>query len=173
MNGNRNEVSIRTELRPGDLGLVLFRHGALYAQESGFTLRFEAYVAKTIAEFAECYDPATDRVWVCEHGERMVGFLLAMKRGEGEAQLRYFLVEPEFRGAGLGRKLLGLFLGFMREKGYTKAYLWTTNEQEKAIGLYESIGFRLAEEKASEAFGRSLVERRYDLDLADALTDAR
>jgi ribosomal protein S18 acetylase RimI-like enzyme len=162
MSDSTGEIAIRTELRPGDAGWVLHRHGELYARENGYGIRFELYVARGICEFLERYDPERDRVWAAELGGRIVGFVLAMHREE-EAQLRYFLVEPELRGRGLGRRMLGLALDFAREKGYRGMYLWTTADQKGAIGLYESLGFSLAEEKASTAFGQPQAERRYVL----------
>jgi N-acetylglutamate synthase-like GNAT family acetyltransferase len=158
------DITIRTELRPGDIGYALYRHGELYARENGYGRLFELYVGRGLCEFLERYEPERDRVWAAELGGRMVGFLLLMHRGE-EAQLRYFLIEPELRGRGLGRKLLGLALGFARERGYRGVYLWTTAEQEGAIALYESFGFALAEEKSSSTFGAPQLERRYALEL--------
>ncbi len=157
-----DDVSIRTELRPGDLGYVIYLHGALYSREYEFGLQFETYVAKGLCEFYEKYDPRRNRVWVCEHNNRMIGFLLLMDRGRA-AQLRYFLVEPEYRGMGLGSKLLGLYLDFFRACGYKESYLWTTHELTTAIALYKRAGFRLTEEKESTAFGKPLREQRYDL----------
>jgi ribosomal protein S18 acetylase RimI-like enzyme len=157
-------VSIRTELKAGDIGLILQRHGELYARENGYGRLFELYVGRGLCEFLELYDPNKDRLWICERSGRMAGSLVAVRRGEA-VQLRYFLLEPECRGIGLGRKLMGLCLEFARERGYASAYLWTTEEQEAAIRLYESFGFKLTEEKASTAFGKSLRELRYDLAL--------
>jgi GNAT superfamily N-acetyltransferase len=160
-----DDISIRKELHPGDLGYVTYMHGVLYSREYGFGLEFEPYVAKGLCEFFEQYDPQRNRVWVCEHDDRMVGFLLLMDRGDA-AQLRYFLIEPEYRGIGLGSKLLGLYMDFLRACGYRKSYLWTTHELATAIHLYERFGFKLTEEKASTTFGKPLTEQRYDLVLS-------
>jgi len=158
------DVSVRTELGPGDIGYVIHRHGALYAREYGYGLQFETYVAKGLCEFVERFDPRTNRVWICEHEARIVGFLLLMNRGEA-AQLRYFLIEPEYRGIGLGSRLMTLFVDFLKTCGYRSAYLWTTDELTTAARLYTRCGFTLTEEKESMAFGKSLTERRYDLAL--------
>jgi peptidyl-dipeptidase Dcp len=140
-------------------------HGALYSREYDYGLPFESYVAKGLCEFYEKYDPQRSRVWVCEHENRMIGFLLLMDRGRA-AQLRYFLVEPEYRGIGLGSRLLGLYLDFLRACGYKESYLWTTHELTAAAALYRRVGFNLTEEKESSAFGKPLREQRYDLVLA-------
>jgi GNAT superfamily N-acetyltransferase len=164
-NVSLTELSIRTDLRPGDLGFVIYRHGALYSQEYGYTVQFENYVAKGLCEFYEKYDPTRNRVWISEHNGRRIGFLLLMDRGEA-AQLRYFLIEPEYRGIGLGSKLLNLYMDFLHECGYKTSYLWTTHELYAAASLYKRLGFQLTEEKASSAFGKPLIEQRYDLTLS-------
>jgi len=53
MNYRHQHVTIRTELRPGDLGQVLCLHGWLYAQEYQYDLSFEGYVAGGLHEFAK------------------------------------------------------------------------------------------------------------------------
>jgi peptidyl-dipeptidase Dcp len=155
-------VSIRTELRSGDLGYVTYLHGALYHKEYNYGLQFESYVAKGLCEFYEKYDPGRNRIWACEHNNRMIGFLLLMDRSRA-AQLRYFLIEPEYRGIGLGSKLLNLYLDFLRECGYRESYLWTTHELTTAAFLYKRFGFKLTEEKESTSFGKPVREQRYDL----------
>ena len=157
-----NDITIRTELRPGDIGMVIHLHGRLYKEEYDFGVLFETYVAEGLCEFYRQYDPARDRVWICEHGAAMVGFLLLMHRGEDAAQLRYFILEPAYRGIGLGKKLMELFMQHLREKGFRRAYLWTTHELGTAASLYKRHGFVLVEEKASEAFGKSLYEQKYE-----------
>ena len=157
-----NDIVIRTELRSGDLGYVTYLHGVLYQQEYGYGIEFEAYVASGLHEFYQSYDPSTNRVWVCEHEGRMIGFLLLMNRGDS-AQLRYFLIHPDYRGIGLGRKLMENYMEFFHQCGYKHSYLWTTDELDKAARLYERHGFRLTEERESTAFGKPLKERKYEL----------
>jgi peptidyl-dipeptidase Dcp len=159
---NLNDITIRTDLRSGDLGYVVYRHGVLYSQEYGYGLSFEMYVAEGIAEFYRNYDPKLDGVWVCEHGEAIVGFLLLMHRDCSVAQLRYFYLEPEYRGAGLGKKLMGLYMEFLVSRNYRTSYLWTTNELDAAASLYMRHGFELTMEKESKSFGKPLLEQRYD-----------
>jgi GNAT superfamily N-acetyltransferase len=160
----RDQGRLREGLEPGDLGYATYLHGRVYAEEYGFGPRFEAYVARGLCELADRRGSGRDRAWVCEHRGRMVGFIASLDREEA-AQLRYFIVDPEYRGLGLGSLLMGRFLSFVREKAYRRAYLWTTDELATARRMYESAGFKLVEEKPSTDFGKPLTELRYELSL--------
>jgi N-acetylglutamate synthase-like GNAT family acetyltransferase len=159
------DITIRNELAPGDLGAVIYLHGALYGKEHGFKVRFETYVALGIHEFYAAYDPERDRVWICEHNGDIIASLFLMHRGQDTAQLRFFLIRPEYRGIGLGKKLMELFMAALSGRGYRSAYLWTVAGLDSAAALYRRHGFTLTEEKESEAFGPLLTEQRYDLSL--------
>lgn len=156
-------ISIRTNLISGDLSFIAHRQAIIYNEENDYGISFEAYVLKGLGEFYKNYDREKDCIWVCENEDKIIGFLLLMHRDKTTAQLRYFYLEPEFRGIGLGNKLMELFMDFLKEKGYKSAYLWTTNEQISAAKLYEKFGFKLTEEKESNAFGKELIEQRFDL----------
>ncbi len=158
-----SSVKIRNAFIPGDLGYVIHMHGRLYGIEHGYGIQFEMYVADGIREFFNRYDPHKDRIWLCEHNGKNIGSLFLMHRGKNAAQLRYFLLEPGFRGAGLGSKLMQLYMEFLKESGYRSSFLWTTHELAAAAKLYSKHGFRLTEEKESTAFGKPLREQRYDL----------
>jgi N-acetylglutamate synthase-like GNAT family acetyltransferase len=159
-----DEITIRTELKPGDIGYVIYLHGVLYKNEYGYGIEFETYVAEGLVQFYRQYDPQKDRVWICEHRNNMVGFLLLMHRGDA-AQLRYFILQPEYRGIGLGNKLMILYMDFLKEKEYKSTYLLTTGDLPVSTHLYKKFGFRLTQEKPSSAFGKPVVQQRYDLAL--------
>lgn len=160
---NIEDIHIRTELKPGDLGYLVYLHGHLYGIEYQYGVGFESYVAQGIHEFYQQYDPVKDRVWMCEHRGRIIGSLVLMHRGEHTAQLRYFILEPGYRNLGLGKRLMLLFMDHLKKAGYTKAYLWTTEELSRAAALYRKNGFYLAETKLNSSFGSLVVEQRYDL----------
>lgn len=165
MNYNFKNITIRTGLRPGDLGYVIYLHGSMYGQEYQYGVSFETYVAKGMYEFYAQYDEEKDRVWICEDEGQIIGFLLGMHRSEQIAQLRFFILLPGYRGMGLGKKLMELFMEYLREKKYQSCYLWTTNQQATAAFIYKRMGFELTKEKSSNAFGIELLEQRYDLHL--------
>jgi len=157
------DVKIRTTLQPGDIGYMVYMHGIFHYKECGYGLAFEGYVAQGLNEFLQKYNPGKERVWICEHNNKIIGSLLLMDRGSGTAQLRYFILEPEYRGIGLGKKLMELFLDFLKDKNYLQCYLWTTSELKAAGELYKKYGFELSEEKESNEFDKQVTEQRYDL----------
>jgi GNAT superfamily N-acetyltransferase len=157
-----NEISIRTTPQAGDLGFVIHRHGKMYADEYGYGISFEMYVAMGMYEFYKNYVPNKDRVWICEHDNKIIGFLLLMHRENNTAQLRYFYLEAPYRGIGLGKKMMQQFFDFVKEKNYSGVYLWTTHEQTAAASMYKGYGFKLTEEKDSTAFGKPLKEQKYE-----------
>lgn len=159
------DISIRTKLVPGDIGYITYLHGDLYHKEYG--IECEVYIAEGLIEFYKNYNPNKDRVWICEHKGKIMGSLFLMHRETGVAQLRYYLINPEYRGIGLGKKLMSLYMDFLYKTGYTTSYLWTINELNAAASLYKRYGFTLTEEKESTAFIKSVKEQRYNLYIKD------
>ncbi|MBS1599684.1 MAG: GNAT family N-acetyltransferase [Bacteroidetes bacterium] len=159
------DIQIRTELHAGDIGYVTYMHGHLYKKEYGYGISFEAYVAKGLYEFYKKYNPQRDRVWVAEHQNKIVGFLLLMARKKNSAQLRYFILDPAYRGIGLGKKLAALYMDYFHEKKFKNSYLLTTHELFAAAHIYKKMGFVLTEEIESTSFGKLLKEQRYDLSI--------
>ncbi len=74
MNIAPEDISIRTELKPGDIGYAVYLHGLLYKQEYNYGIEFESYVAAGLHEFYTNYDKERDRVWICEYQKKLWGF---------------------------------------------------------------------------------------------------
>src|SRR5438105_10043658 len=96
-------VTLRTALRPGDLGRIILLHGTVYARECGFDHTFEAYVAGPLADFARA-PSSRERLWMAERDDALVGCIAIVAASAETAQLRWFLVDPGARGAGLGKR---------------------------------------------------------------------
>jgi ribosomal protein S18 acetylase RimI-like enzyme len=60
---------------------------------------------------------------------------------ENEAEIHLLGVFPEYRGQGLGRRLVSAVIHRAEQDGYSKLLLWTQPPMIAAQGLYESLGF--------------------------------
>jgi len=157
-------IVVRTNLRPGDIGRIIYLHGILYAREYGFDHTFEPYVAEPLAAFVK-RGSARERIWVVEKEGEAVGSVAVVDAGQGRAQLRWLILTPEVRSQGRGRDLVLRAVDFCRACGYVSVFLWTVDELTAAKKLYESMGFRRKEEKTSQIWGRRITEVLYELNL--------
>ena len=158
------ELVLRSH-RPGDMGWVIERHGALYAQEYGWDERFEALVAGIAARFIEDFDPRRERCWIAERAGERVGCVFLVKQDARTAKLRLLIVDPSARGEGVGRRLVEACIAFAREKGYRRLVLWTQSNLTAARSLYRSEGFQLVETEKHADFGVRLTGEYWKLEL--------
>lgn len=151
--------------RAGDYGWVIHRHGALYAEEYGWDVRFEALVADIVAKFVRDLKPARERCWIAEVDGEIVGSVFLCERSKTVGQLRLLYVEPTVRGMGIGGTLTDACLAFAREAGYRRVVLWTNSVLHAARRIYERAGFQLIEEEAHRDFGPRLLAQTWSLTL--------
>lgn len=135
-----DDITIRSRLRPGDLGRLIALHGMGYADLPGFGPRFEAFVARTVADFGLEND-LDGRIWLAEHEDQLLGCTAIARRGQYLGQLRWVLVAPAARGLGLGRELLDRAMTYCRDEGFERVYLETTDGLEISSRMYEKRGF--------------------------------
>ena len=155
-------ISIRTNLKPGDIGTIVNLHGTIYAQEYGFDPTVEAYIAGPLSEFVLAAS-SRERLWVAERDGQIVGCIGIVAASDVTAQLRWFLIMPSARGTGLGKQLLNEAITFCKESGYRNVILWTITALKAAAHLYQAAGFRKVEEKPGRRWGVDVVEEKYEL----------
>jgi len=151
--------------RPGDMGWVVMRHGALYAREYGYDAEFEALVAEIVAKFLQHFDPRREACWIAEREGENVGSVFLVREDDEVAKLRLFLVEPSARGLGIGSRLVEECVRFARAAGYRTIRLWTQSELLAARRIYARAGFTCAAEEPHHSFGHDLVAETWELEL--------
>ena len=157
-------ITIRN-FNEADIDYVVSRHRILYEEEYGLSSVFGDYVEIGAHDFISTFDREKECILIPEMNGKPVGSIAIVKSDTGTAQLRYFLLEPETRGRGLGSRLVDMALNFCREKGYKHVFLETISDLETARHIYSSKGFKLTESHENTAWGKTVLSERWDLDL--------
>ena len=152
--------------RPGDFGWVVHRHGALYSREYGWDERFEALVARVVAEYVDRRGDPRQAGWIAELDGERVGSIFCMPAEDGvTAKLRMLLLETAARGRGVGKRLVTECVEFARAAGYPAMELWTVSLLEAARAIYRKAGFQLVSEETITGFGYELTGQTWRLEL--------
>jgi DNA-binding MarR family transcriptional regulator/GNAT superfamily N-acetyltransferase len=164
--GGRPKPYLVRPLQPGDLGWVVQRHGAVYAEEYGWDESFEALVAHIVADYVDHRDSSKDDAWIAELDGEPVGCVFCIHDDDQTAQLRLLLVEAKARGYGIGARLVDECIRFAADAGYTEMKLWTNDILMSARRIYEAAGFKLVDEERHHSYGHDLVGQTWWLKLA-------
>jgi DNA-binding MarR family transcriptional regulator/GNAT superfamily N-acetyltransferase len=147
--------------RPGDMGWVVQRNGALYAAEFGWDDSYEALVARIVADYVENRDPEAEAAWIAEVDGVQAGCVFCVREDASTARLRLLLVEPWARGLGIGARLVEEVLRFARQAGYIRITLWTNDVLASARRIYQRAGFTLDNESEHRSFGKDLTGQNW------------
>ncbi|MGN1382783.1 MAG: GNAT family N-acetyltransferase [Eubacterium sp.] len=164
LSGGKNlrlsDIEIRNEVRTGNLGNIVRMHGRIYGREYGCTPEFEGYIAGVASHFLLHYNPQRERIWFAEHHHSVIGTIAVLDEvpEKNYAELRWFLLEPGYRGIGLGRKLLAQAVEFAVGAGYAGIQLVTTSDLEKAMSMYRKMGFTEIRRVPNDQWKKGLQE---------------
>ncbi len=161
------EPIIRQGYFPGAVGRITAAHAVYYHAHWGFDASFEIQVATELAAFIASWDQRRDGLWEALQENRLAGSIAIDGRQArtAGARLRWFLVLPEFQGAGIGTQLARSAVEFCRQQGYPRIFLWTFHGLDAARRLYEKCGFALCEEHDVAQWGQSIREQKFELKL--------
>ena len=162
-------INVR-EQQVGDLGWAFYRQVVAYKEEFGYSQVFESHFCEGLFPYLNNFEAKRDRMWVGMAGDQTVGFVAVHHVADrpGWAQLRWFFVEKNFRGRGLGSRLLEILVAFCRKVGYEGVFLWTVSDLDAARRLYQKFGFKLAEEKEDCNWASWAREQLWELRLGQA-----
>lgn len=147
--------------RATDTPWLVEQHHRLYTRDEGFDASFGILVQRILDDFNTDHDSTRERGWIAEHAGQRLGSIFCVALDDQTAKLRLFLLLPEVRGQGLGRKMLDTCTGFARSVGYAEMRLWTHESHRAACALYRANGWQLLDSKPVHSFGVDLVEQSW------------
>ncbi|HQR10280.1 MAG TPA: GNAT family N-acetyltransferase [Casimicrobiaceae bacterium] len=147
----------------GCIGRIVQLHADYYSIATGFGMAFEAKVASELAQFCLSYRHGRDGIWLARRGKHIEGSIAldGSQVEQGHAHLRWFITSDQVRGQGTGKVLLREALTFADKRGYRSIDLWTFAGLHAARHLYESHGFRLAQEGTGSRWGSVVTEQQF------------
>jgi GNAT superfamily N-acetyltransferase len=147
------------------MGWIVSRQAALYTEEYGWTMEYEALAADIVAQFLKNFDPLRERCWIAERDGAPVGAVLIVKQSKTIAKLRLLHVERTARGLGIGTRLVEECIRFSRAVGYRKITLWTQSNLVAARHIYKAAGFTCVANEPHHSFGKDLIGETWELAL--------
>ncbi len=162
---NRPASFLLRPYRPGDIGWIIHRHGAIYAEEYDFDETFEALVAEILVKFIRDHHPKREGLWIAEQEGERIGSVMIVDAGDQTAQLRLLIVEPKARGQNVGKRLIDECIIFSKRNRYRKIKLWTQSNLLEARHLYMKAGFKMVSESPHQSFGQNLTAEIWELSL--------
>ena len=158
-----SEIQISSGYRPSLIGRITQMHMTYYAPFAGFGQRFESVVAGGLASFCDRLHHPNNQIWLAIQDQQIVGSVAidGEDLGNNTAHLRWFIMDDRVRGQGVGGQLLTQALQFVDAKEFEETQLWTFNGLHAARHLYESNGFKLAEENLGNQWGTEILEQRF------------
>ena len=150
---------------PGVIGQITTLHAVYYKEHWGLDRSFEAQVSGELSDFVIHFDEKKDSLWSAVSRDELAGSIaITGDRDHPDyARLRWYIVDPRYQGLGIGRILISKAIDFSRETGYKRIYLWTFEGLGQAQSIYEQNGFRIAEERKREQWGKIIREQRFEL----------
>lgn len=131
--------------QPGDLAAlrriarVSHRDSRFYADPS---LRgaagdlFETWIRKSCEGYA-------DAVFVAERDGAPAGYITLHYSSPSDSRIGLFAVDPQARGRGIGRRLIGRGLEWLCAQGASESRVVTQGRNRGALRLYQNAGFRV------------------------------
>jgi ribosomal protein S18 acetylase RimI-like enzyme len=164
------DLTIRRDGGAGDVAAIVALHARIYPGEHGVDDSFVDDIATTLDQvIARGWPGAGEGLWMVERDGAVLGCLALTDEGGGEGRVRFFLLAPELRGRGLGRRLLGELLETAHEAGYERLTLATFSDLRAAAHLYREAGFEVVREDPGPRWGReAFVYQHYVLELERA-----
>jgi len=111
-----------------------------YASSLGLDLRYQCF-EKEIEELPGKYAPPTGYLFLAKYGGAPTGCIALRRIDDSICEMKRLYVRPDYRGEGIGRRLVESLISKAVELGYDAMKLDTREVMKEAISLYKSVGF--------------------------------
>lgn len=157
-------VELRQGYCPGLIASVVGLHASYYAANYGFGAVFERKVATEISEFMGRIESPANTTFSAFLDDTLIGSVTLDGEDleEGVIHLRWFIVDPEAQGMGVGNLLLERAMSFVDAAGFERTRLWTFKSLDAARYIYEKYGFELVRENPGKQWGTEVIEQEFE-----------
>jgi putative acetyltransferase len=140
-----------------DLGAVkvLFKE---YWDSFGFTPCFQGFDSELAALPGE-YEPPQGRLALARVGGEPAGCVALRSIDATRCEAKRLYVRPKFRSQGVGKTLLEWVIAEARSAGYSEMLGDTMPVMERALAMYERIGFERTGPYAKQATAEAICLR--------------
>lgn len=157
---NSSDVIIQ-EYKPGDPSMVCYFYYKLYEKQYNFNGTVERYFMEGMIDLFK--DPCGNMLWVAKKDKKIVGSIAIIKRGDNDAQLRWFGIDISLQGIGIGNQLIKTAMQFCKDRGYKHVTLWTIDILKPARHLYGKYGFVKTDTKINNEWASySMIEEKWE-----------
>jgi len=154
---------IRTIINEEDAKYIVDAHWRTYTEEYQYDRSFIEFFTNPILPYYKNLDLGKENMWILEIDGKPKGTISIMKIDENTAQLRWFLIEPEARNSGYGKKLIQQAIQFCKDNDYKTIFLWTNSILTTARKIYERNGFKLTKSRDRILSNREMKEEKFVL----------
>ena len=154
-------LTIRRELRPGDVEAITALHARVYTAEHDMGPAFVTDVAGALGEALAGGWPEAGGVRLVEAGGELAGTAAWTHEGD-HARIRWILLDRNLRGQGLGRTLVEEILAEIDAAGYELVVLTTFSALRRAARIYRSLGFVVVASEPHVSWGPTVELQRYE-----------
>jgi|TARA_Y100000310_G_C20347762_1_gene652802 phosphinothricin acetyltransferase len=129
----------------------IYREGQLDEEKNKSPRKSKKEILKELVEskkvrqsgFKKAINSSKENFLVCEENNELIAFgdaVVSSKNKGAEVALIY--VRKEYRGKGIGKKIMKELLKWLKEKGENKVFVTTDIENKASINLNKKAGFK-------------------------------
>lgn len=161
-------ISIR-EYQSKDRKWIKETNLRFYQEVHGFDASFADAINASLDLLDRQQPLTTSKYLVAEAKKQPIGHVFLSAERPQIGRIRLFYLEPEFRGQGMGLRLLRRVITAANEVKFQKVYVSTFDQHPEACRLYEKFGFEARATTMTKAFGKAMKQIDFELSLGPTI----